>query len=387
MAFRTTTLGKFSCLLFGAFFLSVSGCKQPAPPPLPPLEVPYVEAMTRDIPISQEFVGQTYGTFDIAIRARVEGFLEGMHFREGSRVRKGQLLYTIDSQPFQAKVAERASSVAEANTLLVKAKSDLDRIRPLAEINAVSQSDLDAAEAQYGAAQASLEAAEAMLRLARIEMGYTRISAPISGIIGKTEAKVGDFVGREPNPVVLNTISRIDTILVRFSITEAEYLRFVRYAQAQGRNIEDPRMDRADLELILADGSVHDYKGHLDFANREIDPTTGTLLLQASFPNPKGIIRPGQYARVRGVVDVLQQAVLVPQRSVKELQGNYQIFIINDSSKVELRTVEMGPKVGNLWAVNSGLKPGEKVIYEGIQRVSSGASVQPVTADFEVINN
>ena len=387
MSISLTIPGKLSWLIFVAFFLMIAGCKQPSPPPLPPLEVPYVEAMTQDIPISQEFVGQTYGTFDIAIRARVEGFLEGTHFREGSQIRTGQLLYTIDSQPFEAKVAERASSVAEANTLLVKAKSDLDRIRPLAEINAVRQSDLDAAEAQHGAAQASLEAAEAMLRLARIELGYTKISAPISGIIGKTEAKVGDFVGREPNPVVLNTVSRIDTILVRFSITEAEYLRFVRYAQAQGRTIEDPRTDRADLELILADGSLHEYKGHLDFANREIDPTTGTLLLQASFPNSKGIIRPGQYARVRGVVDVFEQAVLVPQRSVKELQGNYQVFIINDSSKVELRTVEMGPKVGNLWTVSNGLKAGEKVIYEGIQRVSSGTPVQPVAADFEVINN
>lgn len=371
---------------FTGILLLAASCNKPAPPPLPPLEIPYVEAISQDVPLFQEFVGQTYGTFDIAIRARVEGFLEGLHFKEGSRVRKGQSLYTIDSQPFEAKVAERASKVAEANTLLVKAKSDLERIRPLAEINAVSKSDLDAAEAQYGAAQASLEAAEAMLRLTKIELSYTKISAPINGIIGKTEAKVGDFVGREPNPVVLNTISRIDTILVRFSITEADYLRYVRYAQAQGIDLEtSPQREENKLELILADGSVHDNKGHIDFANREIDPTTGTLLLQASFPNPNGIIRPGQFARVRGVVDVLKGAVLVPQRSVKELQGNYQVFVINDSSRVELRTVEMGPKVGNLWTVASGLQPGEKVIFEGIQRVSSGTEVKPIAADFKAI--
>ncbi len=228
--------------------------------------------------------GQTYGLADIAIRARVEGFLEGIHFEEGRTVKKGQLLYTIDPQPFLAKEAEALGVVAEAKTLLVKAESDLSRIRPLAEINAVSQSDLDFAVAQQGATEASVEAAEAALRAARIQLGYTRMYSPLNGVIGRTQAKIGDFVGKEPNPVVLNTVSDIESIQVRFFLTENEYIYLSNF-YATGASEEDLNPRRKNtLTLLLADGSIYGEKGSIDFVDRSIDPRTGSILIQDSFP-------------------------------------------------------------------------------------------------------
>ncbi len=233
--------------------------------------------------IYQEFVGQVYGLKDISIRARVEGFLEGIYFDEGRGVKKGQLLYTIESQPFEADVAAKMSLLAEAKIMFVNAESELNRIRPLAEINAVSQSDLDAAVARFEASQASVEAAEANLRAAQIQLSYTKIKAPISGIIGKTKAKVGDFVGREPNPVILNVVSRIDVILVEFFLTESEYLIVAREWN-KNKELEEVEREEPYLELILSDGSIHNHKGIVEFIDREVDPTTGSILLQASFP-------------------------------------------------------------------------------------------------------
>ena len=211
------------CILFLLFFSC--GQKEEQQAQAPPPQVTVVVTQAKDVPIYQEFVGQIYGFKDIAIRARVEGFLEGIHFEEGSRVEKGALLYTLESQPFEADVAAKMSAVAGAKTMLAKAKSDLDRIEPLAKEKAVSESDLDSAVAQHEAYIESVKAAEANLRASKIQLGYTKIYSPISGIIGKTKAKVGDFVGRSPNPVILNTVSRIDTILVEFFITETQYLK------------------------------------------------------------------------------------------------------------------------------------------------------------------
>jgi membrane fusion protein (multidrug efflux system) len=375
--------------LWGAGLLLLLGaCQKRQPPQMPALELPVVDVIVKDLPRTIEFVGQTYGISDITIQARVEGFLEGIHFREGLPVKKGQLLYSIDPQPFLAKEAEALGRVAEAQTMLAKAESDLNRIRPLAEANAVSESDLDAAEAQFGASQASLEAAEASLRLARIELGYTKIYAPINGVIGKTQARVGDFVGRSLNAAVLNTVSRIDTIRVEFFISERAYLNFVRMFGDPEENERKRQAEREHpgLELILADGSVHAQRGYVDFANRAIDPATGSLLLQASFPNPQRIVRPGQFARVRGVISIEEGATLVPQRCVKELQGTYQVYVVNDSSKVEIRSVQVGAKQGNLWFIEDGLKAGEKVLYEGLQRVQNGTVIKAVPADFKEVS-
>jgi membrane fusion protein (multidrug efflux system) len=371
-------------LLFMLFFLFFScSQKEEQQAQAPPPQVTVVVTQAKDVPIFQEFVGQIYGFKDIAIRARVEGFLEGIHFEEGSRVDKGALLYTLESQPFEADVAAKMSRVAEARTMLAKAKSDLDRIEPLAKEKAVSESDLDSAVAQYEAAIESVKAAEANLRASNIQLGYTKIYSPISGIIGKTKAKVGDFVGRSPNPVILNTVSSIDTVLVEFFITERQYLQLARRLTSEvGSTARKTREE--NLELILADGSLYGYKGKPEFIDRNVDPTTGAMLVQASFPNPQELLRPGQFAKVKALVDVVKGGILIPQRCVMELQGQYSVYVVGDGDKVQTRSVKVGPKIKQFWLITEGLKPGEHVIYEGLQRVKEGTIVKPTEKEIEI---
>lgn len=343
---------------------------------MPPMEIGVVDLVAEDIPIYLDMIGQTLGSVDIPIRARVDGVLEEIHFLEGRRVTEGQLLYVIDPLPYQTRVVEAEGRVAEARTNLAKAESDLERIRPLAEMDAVSQQDLDSAVAQFEAAQGSLQAAEAQLKQANIELSYTRIEAPTNGSIGITEARVGEYVGRDPNPVVLNVVSRTDPIRVRFSINEREYLRFSREI-AQGLRQEEPTEDpeASHLQLILADGALYEHLGKIVSFDAAIDPGTGTLTLEADFPNPDRIVLPGQFARVRGAVDIREGAVAVPQRAVIELQGLYQVAVVADDGTVEIRSVEMGPRVDSRWIVDSGLEAGERVAIEGLQRLRTGAQV------------
>jgi len=368
------------CILLLLFFSCSQKEEQQAQ--APPPQVTVVVTQAKDVPIYQEFVGQIYGFKDIAIRARVEGFLEGIHFEEGSRVEKGALLYTLESQPFEADVAAKMSRVAEANTRRAKAKSDLDRIEPLAKENAVSQSDLDSAVAQHDASIESVKAAKANLRASNIQLGYTKIYSPIFGIIGKTKAKVGDFVGLSPNPVILNTVSRIDTVLVEFFITETQYLQVARHLLSK----VEPAVQNArkeNLELILADGSLYDHKGKVDFVDRDVDPTTGAMLVQSSFPNPQELLRPGQFAKVKALVKVVKDGILIPQRCVVELQGLYSVYVVGDGDKIQTRNVKVGPKIKQFWLITEGLKPGEHVVYEGLQRVKDGAVVNPTIKKIE----
>jgi len=376
---KTITL-RLLCILILVFFSCSKKEEQQAQ--APPPQVTVVVTQAKDVPIYQEFVGQIFGFKDIAIRARVEGFLEGIHFEEGSRVEKGALLYTLESQPFEADVAAKMSSVAGAKTMLAKAKSDLDRIEPLAKEKAVSESDLDSAVAQHEAYIESVKAAEANLRASKIQLGYTKIYSPIFGIIGKTKAKVGDFVGRSPNPVILNTVSRIDTILVEFFITETQYLKVARRFISQ-TGPTDQNAGEANLELILADGSLYDHKGKPKFIDRDVDPTTGAILVQASFPNPQELLRPGQFAKVKALVAVVKDGILIPQRCVVELQGRYSVYVVGDGDKVQTREVKVGPKIKQFWLITEGLKPGEHVVYEGLQRAKDGAVVKPTIKEIE----
>jgi membrane fusion protein (multidrug efflux system) len=376
---KTITL-RLLCILLLVFFSCSQKEEQQAQ--APPPQVTVVVTQAKDVPIYQEFVGQIYGFKDIAIRARVEGFLEGIHFEEGSRVEKGALLYTLESQPFEADVAAKMSAVAGAKTMLAKAKSDLNRIEPLAKEKAVSESDLDSAVAQHEAYIESVKAAEANLRASKIQLGYTKIYSPIFGIIGKTKAKVGDFVGRSPNPVILNTVSRIDTILVEFFITETQYLKVARRFISQ-TGPTDQNAGEANLELILADGSLYDHKGKPKFIDRDVDPTTGAMLVQASFPNPQELLRPGQFAKVKALVTVVKDGILIPQRCVVELQGQYNIYVVGDGDKVQARNVKVGPKIKQFWLITEGLKSGEHVVYEGLQRAKDGAVVKPTVKEIE----
>jgi len=378
---------RFPPVLFTLFVITLifQGCQDKSVQTIPPANVHVIEVIQQDIPVMEEFVGQTYGLYDISLQARVDGFLEGIYFEEGRNVRKGQLLYTIAPEPYEAKVNVARGQLAQAKTHLVKAESDLIRIRPLAEQNAVSKSDLDAAVAQRDAAEASMEAAEANLESARIELGFTRVYSPINGIIGKTEVYPGDYVGRGITNVILNEVSRIDTILVNFHLPEEKYLEIARYiSQIDPATVKENQPKRA-LTLILADGSVYPEEGQIKFVNRQVNASTGTILMQASFANTDLLLRPGQFAKVRGVIDFIEGGLLVPQRCVQELQGNYSVFVVNEASEVEFRKIEVVSTYETRYMiVSSGLEPGDQVIYEGLQKVKSGAKVNPVLQDISV---
>ncbi len=343
------------------------------------LEVQVTQATRRDVPLTLDMVGTTLGMQDVPIRARVEGFLETMDFEEGTFVKKGDRLYSIDPQPFQAKLVEAQSQLAAARTNQAKAKADLERIRPLAEMKAVSEQDLDGAVAQEAAARAGVRASEAVVDLAEIELSYTQILAPIDGLIGLTKARPGEFVGRNPNPVVLNTLSDIDPIRVRFSISENEYLTMGRtYMSNNNQGNRNRRSSRkSDLVLILSDGSEHPYKGKVIAAAQSIDFETGTYTLEAAFANPTKLLLPGQFARVRALYQVLSGVVVIPRQAVSELQGLFRVYVVNTGNVVEVRNVELGPETGNDVVVEAGLDAGETVIVEGVQKVRPGVTVRP----------
>ena len=375
MKHLTSRRSCFVLMALPIIMLLASGCNRQDASPPPPTKVVAVKVERRDIPIYQDFVGQVYGLQDIAIRARVEGVLEAMHFKEGTFVKKGQLLYTIDPLPLKTKVAAQMSGVAQAKTMLAKAESDLKRIRPLAANNAVSQRDLDAAVAQRDAAQAALEAAEANLESADIELGYSLIKAPIDGIIGKTMAKVGDFVGRSPNPIVLNYISNIDDVVVEFFLSEQEYLYLARQL-IKMRDNGDTAADASErLSLILADQSIYPEPGRLNFVDRQVDPSTGSILLQATFPNPDKLLRPGQFARVKARIFLVPQAKIIPLKALNEIQGQYSVYVVNDSAIVEVRPVKQGAIYQDYAVISEGLQGDEVVIIEGLQKVKSGTRV------------
>jgi membrane fusion protein (multidrug efflux system) len=364
--------------LGGAALLLVACGEGDGPAQAPPLEVVVTAAERRDVPLSIEMVGSLRGTQDVPIRARVEGFLESMEFQEGTFVNEGDLLYTIDPQPFAARLVEAQSQLAAAQTQLAKAEADLARIRPLADMNAVSKQDLDSAVAQDAAARAGVQAAEAAVDLAEIELSYTRIVAPISGLIGLSQAKPGEFVGREPNPVVLNMLSDIDPIRVRFSISEREYLILARtYLSVSGRkSIRAGGRKNRDLELLLADGSLHPHKGEVVAASQSIDPETGTYSVEAAFPNPDRVLLPGQFARVRALYQVLEDAVVIPRQAVSEIQGLFRVYTVGSDGTVAAQEIELGPETGYDVVVESGLDSGVDVIVEGLQRVRPGMTVK-----------
>lgn len=364
----------FALLLASLLFLV--SCDSAPPPVRPPLEIEVVEVVQRDQPIEMEMVGQTLGSSDIPIRARVAGVLTSMDFVEGRTVKEGQLLYTIDPDPFRLEVVEAEGSVAEVKTMLAKAKSDLGRIRPLAEISAVSQADLDSAVAQYEATLGTLQSARARVEQANIRLGYARIHSPISGRVGISKARVGEFVGVDPNPVVLNFVSKIDPIRVRFSIDERTYLRIARRLHDL-RHVpgEEPAMGKG-LTLTLADGVEHPHRGSVVGSDAAVDPNTGTFTLEADFPNPDRVVLAGQFARVGAVVQTRVGALLIPSRSVSELQGKFRVFVVAEDGKVEMRSVKLGPVIDSLRIVDSGLKPGEHVAVE-IMKLRPGITVKP----------
>lgn len=380
---NNTTLLKCANLFIIMALSSCLACSSQKKNSQSPNNIKVIEVMQEDIVENVDFVGEVHGCQDISIRARVVGYLEGIHFKEGFSVKKGQLLYTIDEQVYRAEMASKKSLLAEAKSRFAKAKSDFDRYKPLAETNAVSQTDLDAAQLQYEAAKSMVEAAEANLEISKINLSYTRIHSPINGIIGKSLSDIGELVGQYPN-IVLNTVSRMDNIFVEFFLPENEYLRISKRIMNFSEDIDTSAYDTKMniLELVLADGSIHKEKGTITFIDRGVNRNTGTILVQTRFNNPDNLIRPGQFAKVR-IPITYKDATLIPQRCVKELQGQFSAFVVNSDNQIETRQLTLGSKIGDLWRVKDGLKPGEKIVVEGIQKVRNKMEVTPQLVEFK----
>jgi membrane fusion protein (multidrug efflux system) len=357
--------------------IGVIGCSEKAaPPPAAPPEVIVSPVAQQDVPIEMELVGQTKGSQDVDIRARVEGFLEDVAFTEGTVVKKGQVLYRIDPKPLQTTLANSQADLATAQARLAKATNDVNRYRPLVAQQAVSQQELDNALSAQSAAQAQVDAQKAKVDQSKIDLGYTTVISPIDGLVGTTQVKAGNLVGRG-EATLLTTISELDPILFRAGISEAEYLRLSRKAE----ELRKARGGEAlPINLVLADGTVHPYPGKLDVIERAVDAATGTLTIQFKFPNPGGVLRPGQYGRAQFVLETRKGALLVPQRAVQELQNLYSVAVVGSDNKIQFRTVKVGPRVGSLWLITDGLKPGERVVVEGIQRLREGMTVSPKDA-------
>ena len=370
LARRLRVASLFACLIPWLAVAS-AGCAKEAPPPPPPPEVFVVEAVQKDVPVYMELVGQAAGSQDVEIRARVEGFLDRVAFTEGTMVKKGQLLYEIDRKPLEATLANAKAKLANAQAKLDKSLNDVKRLTPLAAQQAVSQQELDNAVSARDAAQADVDAQKAAVEKAEIDLGYTTITSPVDGLVGTTKVKAGNLVGRGESTLLV-TISIIDPIFFRAGLAEAEYLRLARRAQEQQKVGSAPKIP---IQLILADGTIHPHTGRLDVIERNIDTTTGTLAVQMTFPNPERLVRPGQYGKARFEVDLKKNALLVPQRAVQELQNLYSIAIVGADNKVSFRNVKVGPRVDSLWVIDEGLKAGERVIVEGLQRAREGAVV------------
>jgi len=367
-------------LAMAAAAILIAGCGKKVAPPPPVAEVKAAVVLQKDVPIYIEAIGQTRGSTEIEVRARVEGFLQTVDFKEGFPVRKGQLLYTIDPEPFEAALAQSKGKLAQAEADLARAHQDVVRYEPLVAKKAISRQDYETAVVVERAAEAAVEAARAAARRAEIDLGYTRVVAPEDGLIGKTEVYPGTLVGRGLS-TLLTRISQIDNIHVRFTIPERDYLRFAR------RRLERPAAralsDELPFELILADGSVHPERGKLVFVDRNVDPQTGTILAEAAFPNPGLLLRPGQYARVRTAIDMKPGAILVPQRAIAEMQGVYSVAVVKGDDTIEIRMVKPAERIGNLWIVEAGLKPGERIVVEGLQKVRPGVKVKPTMVTIE----
>src|SRR5499426_3949618 len=364
-------------------------------------EVEVVQVTQQDVPISSEWIGTLEGMVNATIKAQVTGYLRKQRYTEGAFVTQGQVLFEIDPRPFQAALdqakgeqAKAQGQLVQANAQLVQANAqltqaeanqgrtqlDVDRYIPLAKAQAISSQDLDnavqynlAAKAQVAAAKAGIDTAKAAVGTATINLGFTTILSPIDGIAGIAAAQVGDLVG--PSSSTLTTVSTLDPIKVYFTTSEQAYLNFTRRNPTAAERLAATK--RLELELVLADGTTYPHKGTFYLADREVNVQTGSIRLAGLFPNPGNVLRPGQYGRVRAVTRSQEGALLVPQRAVSELQGRYQIAVVDSENKINIRTVKVGERVGTMWIIDEGLHPGERVVVEGLQKVRPGMTVHP----------
>jgi membrane fusion protein, multidrug efflux system len=346
---------------------SLAGCsskeEKPAPPPPGVTVAPVV---MKDVDIQQEWVGTMLGNVDAEIRPKVEGFLLTQLYSEGAYVTRGKPMFQLDQRQAQAAVQQAQGGLERARATLAQAQIDVKRYTPLVAQRAVSQAELDKAQSMERAATAEVDSHQAALDNAKLNLAWTTVTSPISGIAGISKVGIGDLM---TPTTVMTTISTVDPINIDFSISEQDYLRFAREksGKAAGRS----------LQLILGDGTVFPQRGHALLVNREIDTRTGTIQVRAEFPNPGNVLRPGQYARIRAVTEVRKGALLVPQQAISELQGVYQVGVVSADHKVTIKTVKLGPQLADQWIVESGLREGDSVVVDGLQRVKDGMTVAP----------
>jgi len=348
------------------------GCQsEKAAGPLPPAEVEVVSVVQKDVPIYGEWVATLDGYVNAQIQPQVTGYIVDQTYKEGSFVRKGQILFQIDPRPFKAVLDQTKAQLAQAEAQLGKTKLDVDRDTPLAKERAIAQSQLDNDVQANLAAQASVKSAEAQVEQAQLNLDFTHVTSLVDGIAGIAQVQIGNLVSPT---TILTSVSQVNPIKAYFPISEQEYMHYA--ARINAHNQQDVPSDAPPFDLILGDGSVYPYKGHLLLTNRQVDVTTGSIQLVGAFPNPNNILRPGQFGRVRAAGETRTAALLVPQRAVTELQGTYQVAVVGDDNKVTLRAAKVGERVGTMWIIESGVRAGELVVVEGLQKVRDGSTVK-----------
>ncbi len=359
--------------------LAGSGCsKESEPHQLPPPSVVVVPVAVKDVPVFDQWVGTLEGYTNAKIRAQVEGVLRNQAYQDGSHVKEGDLMFEIDPRPFQAVLEQAKGQLAEAEARLGKARLDADRYKPLAATGAISQQELDNALQALAGAEAGVVSSQAAVEAAKINLDFTRIQSSIDGLASISLAQVGDLVG--PGSGVMASVSTIHPIKAYFYISEQDYLAAARMAGERRKQGEKSIPDLG-LELILADGSTYPERGKLTAVDNQIDVRTGSIQMVGTFPNPDNLLRPGQFARIRGQVGERKDAILVPQRAVSELQGAFQVAVVESDNTVKMVTIKTGERVGADWVILDGLKPGDRVVVEGLQKVRSGSKVNPVTPE------
>ena len=351
-----------------------SGCKPAAPAPLPPPQVEVMEVTTTNVPLSVEFIGQLDSPENVEVRARVEAFVDKMLFVEGTEVKQGDPLFLLDTKPFQEQLAAAQGMLAEAKAALNKYDKDVARLTPLAAKRAIPQQDLDNALASVDVGKASVLSAQARVESAQINLGYCDVRAPISGLIGAKQVSMGDFVGKG-QPTLMATISKLDPIWFYCNISEVSYLKAETETKRTGKKLED-----LPITLLLSNGSKHPDKGNVVFIDRAVDIKTGTLRVRAQFPNAAKVLRPGMFARVNVDLGVIPNGILVPQRALVELQGKNFVWVIGTDNKATQRAIKLGDQVDSNFLIQEGLKAGERIVVEGLQKVRQDAPVQPKTA-------
>jgi RND family efflux transporter MFP subunit len=354
-----------------AILLSACANKAPAAPAVPEVEIAPV--VQQDVPLYTECIATLDGYVNAQIQPQVTGYLMKQNYREGTVVQKDEILFEIDPRPFEAALQQAKGQLAESEAQLGKTKLDVTRDTPLAAARAIPQAQLDNDIQANQAAEATVAAAKAQVDQAELNLGFTKVRSLVNGVAGLAKGQIGDLVGPT---TVLTTVSQVEPIKAYFAISEQEYMKFAKRISAvtEGRR---QMGEQKILELILSDGSVYPSKGWVVLADRQVDVKTGTIRMAGAFENPGGILRPGMFGRVRAVTGVDKDALLVPQRSVVETQGSYSVVVVGSDNQASIRPVKTGERVGQMWVITKGVKPGEQVIAEGMQKAKEGATVRP----------